>query len=119
MPIYAMIYLFLFFLFAFSTTYMHFEEGRGTFYILPEALSYTFLVTFVIMYYHQDKVKLDLAVVFPMLIYSALWEAYSFKQDVLVARDQFGIKGRELMLYSSIAIVFALPTYLAGLAVIF
>ncbi|MDX1948940.1 MAG: hypothetical protein SFT90_00380 [Rickettsiales bacterium] len=119
MPIYAVIYLFLFFLFAFSTTYMHFEEGRGAIYVIPEAISYVFLLSFILIYFYQDKFSLSLPVVISMFLYSLLWDIYSFRQDIQVAKNQFGIRGRELTFYSSIAIIFSIPPYLAGLGIIF
>jgi len=54
-----------------------------------------------------------------MLSYSVAWEYFSFKHDMNVAKKDFGIKDRELMVYTSVAGVFVLPVFLAGLALIF
>lgn len=114
-----MVYLLLFFLFAFSTTYMHFEEGRGIPYIICEIISYILLISFVVIYYMQERFPISVLAVIPMLIFTILWEFYSFRQDVLVAKTQFGIQGRELMVYSSVAVIFDLPPFLAGLGLVF
>ncbi len=118
MPVYVMVYLLLFFLFAFSTTYMHFEEGRGIPYIICEVISYILLASFIILCFY-DKFYISALLILPMLIFTILWEFYSFRQDVMVAKTQFGIQGRELMMYSSIAMIFDLPPFLAGLSLVF
>lgn len=119
MPLYALIYLFLFFLFAFGSTYMHFEEGRGLKFVLSEALSYCFLISFVFFYYEPGAFKINSFIIFLMLSFSLLWELYSFKEDMKTARKDFGIRDRELIVYTSVGVIFLLPVFLAGFALIF
>lgn len=119
MPLYALIYLFLFFLFAFGSTYMHFEEGRASKFVFAEAASYSFLISFLVFYYESTEIQINSLIVLAMMVFSVSWEVYSFKEDAKTAKKDFGIKDRELMVYTAVGAVFMLPVYLAGLALIF
>ncbi len=119
MPLYAIIYLFLFFLFAFGSTYMHFEEGRGFKMVVLEIISYSFSISFLIFYFEPERFQVSSFIILAMVLYSIAWEYFSFKQDVKIAKNDFGIKERELMVYTSVALGFLLPVYLAAFALIF
>ncbi len=98
---------------------MHFEEGRGVLYIIAETFSYIFLLSFILIFFYQEKFNLGKPIILSMFLYSMLWDIYSFKQDIFVAKTQFGIRGRELAFYSGIAIIFSIPPYIAGLSIVF
>jgi len=119
MPLYAIIYIFIFFFFAFGSTYMHFEEGRGYKNVIIEALSYIFLIAFIILYFESEKYQINSIFIAAMLLFSISWEVLSFKKDVALAKKDFGIKQRDLVLYTSIGVLFILPAYLAGFALLF
>ena len=118
MPLYALLYLFIFFLFSFGSTYMHFEEGRSIFFVLAEALSNVILISFVVIYYNIEQFDIPALTIIAMIIYTLIWEFYAITQDMKTAKLQFGIKGKELGLYTAITLLFILPTYIAGFAII-
>ena len=119
MPIYAVIYLFFLFIFAFGSSFMHFEEGRGFVFVGMEIISSVFLISFILIYFNASSITIAKPLIFLMLCYSILWEIFSFKHDMITAKEEFNIKGKELFLYTSIAASFIAPAFLAGLALVF
>jgi len=114
MPIYITIYLFLFFLFSFATTYIHFEEGRGFLYVIPEIICYVFMLSFIILFYSKNGVFLDRFFISTMLLFCVSWQFFSFIEDSKTARYKFGIKGKELAFCVLISTIFIMPCFVFG-----
>lgn len=115
MPLYATIYLFLFALFSFATTYMHFEENKGFLYVIPEVICYFFLILFVLLYFQPEDFPIDKNFIFIMLIYSFCWQVFSFIGDMKIAKEKFAIQNQELMIFLLISVAFIAPCFLAGI----
>jgi hypothetical protein len=112
MPIYISIYLFLFFLFSFATTYMHFEEGKGVFFVIPEIVCYVFLISFILLFYFQEKFFLDKFFIIVMLFYTISWQVFSFIEDAKIAKTKFGIRDKELRFFVIVSVLFVLPCFI-------
>ena len=91
---------------------MHFEEGKGIMYVIPEVICQIFLISFILLFYFKDKFYLDKPFIFAMILYSIFWQIFSFLGDMKIAKNRFGITGKELSFFVVISILFVSPCFI-------
>lgn len=97
---------------------MHFEEGKGLVYVIPEIVCYVFMLSFVLLFYSKHELFLDRFFIGTMLIFCIAWQFFSFIEDAKIAKYRFGIKGKELAFYILISTAFILPCFIFGVLLI-
>jgi len=117
MPWWAIAYLVFLVLIILVSIVKDFIDHRAIPYITAEFISGAISVSFIIAYWYTELANTLSWLVIPLLIYSVGWDQYALRHMKKVAYDDLTEQeNSDMHKYSKLfAVVFVLPSYLAGL----